>query len=108
MLQVRNREPLTRFGDARPTAMSPSDLVASLKSLARRRFGILVLIFSLSVICGAIYLYVTPPKFLAQAAILIDTRKPQLFQQQQNTPETTVVDSAAVESQIEVLKSEAI
>jgi succinoglycan biosynthesis transport protein ExoP len=88
--------------------MSPGDLLTSLKSLARRRFGILVLIFSLSVICGAIYLYVTPPKFLAQAAILIDTRKPQLFQQQQNTPETTVVDSAAVESQIEVLKSEAI
>src|ERR1700732_2606436 len=108
MLQIRNTEPVARFGEARSSAMSPGDVIASLKSLARRRFGILVLIFSLTVICGAIYLYVTPPKFLAQAAILIDTRKPQLFQQQQNTPETTVVDSAAVESQIEVLKSEAI
>jgi succinoglycan biosynthesis transport protein ExoP len=107
MLQVRNTEPLTRFGDSRPTAMSPSDLLASLKSLARRRFGIIVLIFSLSVICGAIYLYITPPQFLAQAELLIDTRKAQLFQQQSVVGDSSV-DSTAVDSQIEVLKSEAI
>jgi succinoglycan biosynthesis transport protein ExoP len=107
MLQVRNTEPLTRFGDARPTAMSPSDLLASLKSLARRRFGIIVLIFFLSLICGAIYLYITPPQFLAQAELLIDTRKAQLFQQQSLVGDS-LVDSTAVDSQIEVLKSEAI
>jgi succinoglycan biosynthesis transport protein ExoP len=87
--------------------MSPSDLLASLKSLARRRFGIIVLIFSLSVICGAIYLYITPPQFLAQAELLIDTRKAQLFQQQSVSGDSSV-DSTAVDSQIEVLKSEAI
>jgi succinoglycan biosynthesis transport protein ExoP len=107
MLQIRNTEPLARFSDTRSaTAMSPSDLMASLKSLARRRFAILVLIFSLSVMCGAIYLVVAPPKFLAQSEILIDTRKTQLFQQQTVGEET--VDSAVVESQIEVLKSQAI
>src|ERR1700722_12975834 len=115
MLQVRNTEPLGRFSDTRSTAMSPrstamspGDLLTSLNSLARRRFGILVLIFSLSVICGAIYLYVTPPKFLGQATILIDSRKPQPFQQQQTTVSETSIDSPTVESQIEVLKSEAV
>ena len=115
MLQVRNTEPLARFSDTRSTAMSPGstamspgDLLTSLNSLARRRFGILVLIFSLSVMCGAIYLYVTPPKFLGQATILIDSRKPQPFQQQQTTVSETSIDSPTVESQIEVLKSEAV
>lgn len=57
--------------------------------------------------CGAIYLYITPPKFLAQASLLIDTRKAQLFQQQSVVGDATV-DSVTVDSQIEVLKSEAI
>jgi succinoglycan biosynthesis transport protein ExoP len=107
MLQIRNPEPLTKFGDTRSTAMSPSDLIASLTSLARRRFGIIVLVFSLSVLCGVIYILTTQPKFLAQSSILIDTRKSQLFQQQSVVGDATI-DSTAVDSQIEVLKSEAI
>jgi succinoglycan biosynthesis transport protein ExoP len=107
MLQIRNTEPLARYTEARSTAISPGDLLASLSGLARRRFGVIVLVFSLSVMCGAIYLYVAAPKFLAQSEILIDTRKTQLFQQQSMVGDATV-DSAAVDSQIEVLKSEAI
>jgi polysaccharide biosynthesis transport protein len=107
MLQIRSPEPLARFNTAAATAISPRDLLASLSSLARRRFGIIVLIFSVCVLCGAIYLYVAAPKFLAQASILIDTRKTQLFQQQSVVGDSTI-DSPAVDSQIEVLKSEAI
>jgi polysaccharide biosynthesis transport protein len=107
MLQIRSPEPLARFNTAAATAISPRDLLASLSSLARRRFGIIVLIFSVCVMCGAVYLYVAAPKFLAQASILIDTRKTQLFQQQSVVGDSTI-DSSAVDSQIEVLKSEAI
>ena len=107
MLQIRNPEPLTRSSEPPSTTLSPSDLFASLTSLARRRFGVFVLVFSLCVMCGAIYLYITPPKFLAQASLLIDTRKAQLFQQQSVVGDATV-DSVTVDSQIEVLKSEAI
>jgi succinoglycan biosynthesis transport protein ExoP len=107
MLQIRNPEPLARIGDTRSNAVSPSDLVASLSSLVRRRFGVIVLVFSLCVVCGVIYLVAAPPKFMALSQILIDTRKAQLFQQQSVVGDTTV-DSTAVDSQIEVLKSEAI
>ena len=107
MLQIRNTEPLARYTEARSTAVSPGDLLASLSALARRRFGVIVLIFSLSVMCGAIYLYIAAPKFLATSEILIDTRKTQLFQQQSVVGDATV-DSAAVDSQIEILKSEAV
>ena len=107
MLQIRNPEPLTKFSGPQPTTLSPSDLLASLASLARRRFGVFVLVFSVCVMCGAIYLYIAPPKFMAQASLLIDTRKAQLFQQQSVVGDATV-DSVTVDSQIEVLKSEAI
>jgi polysaccharide biosynthesis transport protein len=107
MLQIRNSEPLTKFSGPQPTTLSPSDLLASLASLARRRFGVFVLVFSVCVMSGAIYLYIAAPKFMAQASLLIDTRKAQLFQQQSVVGDATV-DSVTVDSQIEVLKSEAI
>jgi succinoglycan biosynthesis transport protein ExoP len=75
--------------------------------LAQRRFGIMLLVFSVTVVCCVIYLMVAPPKYLAEASLIIDTRKTQLFQQQ-NLVGDANVDSAAVDSQIEVMKSEAI
>jgi succinoglycan biosynthesis transport protein ExoP len=107
MLQVRNPEPFAKVADRPSTAMSPSDLLSALASLTRRRLGIILLIFGLSVACGVIYLSVATPKYSSRASILIDTRKTQLFQQQAVVGENTI-DSAAVDSQIEVLKSEAI
>jgi polysaccharide biosynthesis transport protein len=107
MLQIPNKEPLARFSESHSAAMSPRDLLASLTSMARRRYGIVLLIFALSIMCGVVYLYTATPKFMARASILIDTRKSQLFQQQSVVGDATV-DSAAVDSQIEVLKSEAI
>jgi len=106
MLQ-RNPEPFARTDVAPSTAMSPADVIASFARLSRRRAGIIVLIFACCVVCGAVYLYVAPPKYLAHASLIIDTRKTQLFQQQQVLADTPV-DSATVDSQIEVLKSETI
>jgi succinoglycan biosynthesis transport protein ExoP len=107
MLQLRNAKPIADFNASRSTAMSPGDLLASFVSLARRRFGIIVLLFCLSLVCGAVYLFTAPPRFLAVAELLIDTRKTQLFQQQSVVGDIAM-DSAAVDSQIQVLKSENI
>jgi succinoglycan biosynthesis transport protein ExoP len=107
MLQIRNTKPTVDFNIPRPAATSPGDLLASLVNLARRRWAILVLIFCLSLACGVIYLMTAAPKFLAQAELLIDTRKAQTFQQQSLVTDSTI-DSAAVDSQIQVLKSENI
>jgi polysaccharide biosynthesis transport protein len=106
MLQ-RNPDSLVRMGDTRSTAMSPADLISALTSLARRRAGLIVLIFGLSVVCGTIYLRVTPARYLAQASLIIDTRKSQLFSQQSVVGESAI-DSATVDSQIEVLKSQGV
>ena len=105
MLQVSNPKPVALLDAASSTALSPADLLASLVSLARRRFGILTLVSCLSVACGVIYLYITPPKFSAVAEVLID-KKSQFQPSQQNAPADIAMDSAAVESQIQVLQSE--
>src|SRR5262249_438486 len=56
---------------------------------------------------GVVYLITTPPIFTAYARMLIDTRKQQvMFPQQPMTWD--YMESAAVESQVEVLKSENI
>jgi succinoglycan biosynthesis transport protein ExoP len=107
MLQIPNAKPVTESYVSRSTEISTGDLLDGFVGFARRRFGILVLIFSLSLICGAVYLYTASPRFLAQAELLLDTKKSQMFQQQGMTADI-VVDSATVDSQIEVLKSENI
>src|SRR5262245_6800551 len=106
MLQ-RNPDTLVRSAEHRPAPMSPADLLSSLTSLVRRRAGIMGLIFTVTMVCGVIYLIVSTPKFLATASLLIDTRKSQLFQQNSVIGDATI-DSTAVDSQIEVLKSDTI
>jgi succinoglycan biosynthesis transport protein ExoP len=107
MLQVRNAKTIAELNPPRSTSLSPGDLIDALVSLARRRTAAILLVFALCVISGAVYLYTAPPKFLAQSQLLIDTRKQQLFQQQSVVGDIAM-DSAAVESQIQVMKSENI
>jgi polysaccharide biosynthesis transport protein len=107
MLQVRHANQHAETDVTRSTEKSPGDLLKALIGLARRRLAVLVLIFSMSVICGAIWLYTAPPKFQANAELLIDTKKSQVFPQQAAAADSPL-DSSAVDSQIEVLKSENI
>ena len=108
MLQILNTKPVTDYNDSRTTEMSPIDYFHKFVGFARRRLGVIVLLFSLSVICGAVYLSVSPPKYLAQAQLLLDTKKSQQFQQQTLVGDNSPIDSSAVESELEVLKSENI
>jgi uncharacterized protein involved in exopolysaccharide biosynthesis len=54
---------------------------------------------------GAIYVVITPPSYTAQATMIIDTRKVQLFQQQSLISDVPI-DAGAVDSQVEILRSE--
>src|SRR5438477_159600 len=74
MLQVGNRNPVTRVADTRPpsTAMSARDPLNSLTSLARRRAGIMLLIVALSLLCAFVYLQLATPKYLAKVTLVIE------------------------------------
>lgn len=83
----------------------PEETLALFVGFIRRQFPVIVFITLLGVALGVVYLITTPPSYTAQTMLLIDSRKVNLFQQQSVLGDIPI-DSAAVESQIEVLKSE--
>ncbi|MDD1529429.1 exopolysaccharide biosynthesis protein [Bradyrhizobium sp. WBOS7] len=86
---------------------SSSQTLASYIEMVRRQFPAMLAIVSACLILALLYLFTAAPKFTSAASMVIDTRKVQLFQQQSILGDIAV-DSATVETQVEILKSENI
>src|SRR3954451_1209724 len=86
---------------------SPSQSLTSYLDIVRRQFPTMITIVSACVIVALLYLFTAVPLFTSTAAMVIDTRKVQLFQQQSVLGDIAV-DSATIETQVEILKSENI
>ncbi|MCA1495224.1 MULTISPECIES: polysaccharide biosynthesis tyrosine autokinase [unclassified Bradyrhizobium] len=86
---------------------SPAQALASYIEIVRRQLPAIVAIVSACVILALLYLFTAAPQFTSTASMVIDTRKVQLFQQQSVLGDIAV-DSATVETQVEILKSENI
>src|SRR3954452_6384555 len=82
------------------------DVLQQALKFLRRQYAVIAVAIALTTMVGIAYLITTPPSYSAAAKMIIDTRKVQLFQQQ--IMADIGVDSAAVESQIEILKSQNI
>jgi succinoglycan biosynthesis transport protein ExoP len=61
----------------------------------------------LALVLAVIYVALTPPRYSASSQLLLDTRRLQVLQQQSIMSELSF-DAAVVDSQLEILKSEAI
>jgi succinoglycan biosynthesis transport protein ExoP len=103
MLQI-NKAPKINESDEH-SSNAPGYLV--LLGFVRRQLWVIAGVTLLSLTAGILYLINTPPSFTAQATMIIDTRKSNVFQQQAIIGDIQV-DSATVESQVEVLRSENI
>ncbi|MBO4227979.1 polysaccharide biosynthesis tyrosine autokinase [Bradyrhizobium neotropicale] len=86
---------------------SPSQTLTSYLEIVRRQFPTMIAIVSACLILALLYLFTAAPQFTSTASMVIDTRKVQLFQQQSMLGDVTI-DSATVETQVEILKSENI
>lgn len=86
---------------------SPSQTLTSYIEIVRRQFPTIVAIVSACLILALLYLFTAAPQFTSTASMVIDTRKVQLFQQQSMLGDVAI-DAAAVETQVEILKSENI
>src|SRR5262249_23660414 len=95
----------TRAGDPQVTGAEESliDLVEAFRVLRRRRV-LIASILALAVSGAVVYLAMTPARYTASSMLLFDIRKNEPFQQQ-GYP-NAAADSAFVDSQVEVLKSE--
>ncbi len=107
MLQPTNVQSEIHGGSAAPESMLGADTLQDFIGFARRQFPIIAFVALLSIALGVIYCITARPGFTAQAELLIDARKLQIFQQQSILGDIPI-DTAQVESQVEVLKSENI
>ena len=101
MLQTTKLTPIAT-GD-----VAVAELSAYFASFVRRQYPIILFVALLTMGLGAVYVISTPSSYTAQATMIIDTRKVQLFQQQSIMGELAI-DTAMVASQVEILKSENI
>jgi polysaccharide biosynthesis transport protein len=107
MLQA-NQPMLANEFIAPPSSLSAAQLYTATLGFLRRRFPIIAVSACLILALACLYLVLTPPKFSGQAVLLIDTHKNQVFQPQQSPLGDLPIDSATIDTQIDVLRSENI
>jgi polysaccharide biosynthesis transport protein len=87
---------------------SISELLEQLTGFLKRQYPLFIFITACCVALGFVYLFTTPSKYTSHAMLLIDSSKLR-FLQDQATPAVDVpIDTAQVETQLEILKSENI
>jgi succinoglycan biosynthesis transport protein ExoP len=112
MLQIDKRRdledyPATDYGMADLESASPGALIERVIGVVRRQFAAIAFVSALTIALGVLYLFVTPPTFTAEATIFIDRGKAQFIQQQELFADAPI-DSAAIESEIQILRSDNI
>jgi polysaccharide biosynthesis transport protein len=107
MLQLNKAQSEVNRQPAVSELLSAAESLKALASFGRRQFPVIAFVTLLATALGVIYCVTARPSFTAQAQLMIDARKVQVFQQQSIFGDIPI-DTAQVESQVEVLKSENI
>jgi succinoglycan biosynthesis transport protein ExoP len=92
-------------GAPAPQYLSHAELLDISTGFLKRQYPVIVFTLLVMMALAAIYVLSAQPKYTAQAKLLIDTRKVQLFQQQSVLGDIPP-DPASVDSQVEILQSE--
>ncbi len=106
MLQRTNS---IRWDDAGPRdadILSLAEMLSSLRALVLRQFPLMLFVLLSCIAFAGAYFFTTPPKFSSIAELIVDSRKSQQLQQQSPLGVELPLDSATVDSQVEILKSE--
>ena len=85
-----------------------SESIEQLTGFLRRQYLVFVFIVACCVALGLVYYTTTPPNFTSHAMLLIDSSKLRVLQPQQGPVGDVPIDTAQVETQVEILKSENI
>jgi len=98
----QNRHEDAEYGVA-PVPQS-EDLVSFFFDIIRQQFLTILTVALLALIAGAFYVYLTPPTYTSRATILLDPGKTRLGNLVRDAP----LDAMEAESQIQLIKSEAV
>jgi len=106
MLQTSNLQRFEATPYQRPDGPSAAEFYEECISFLRRRSGILAFSLLASAALGAAYLYAAHPSYTAQALLIVDAPKVQVYQAQ--SPQDAPVNSATVDTQIQIIESDDI
>ena len=106
MLQTEQSSSLRSIDAAAETRASPDSFQSTLEFL-RRQYRVIALAALLMVFLAAVYVLTARPSYTANAMLMIDSKRIQLFQPQSMFNDLPV-DASTVESQVEVLKSDTV
>lgn len=104
MLQ-RNQTPTVELRNRPGELPSVAETFDAFVAYLQRQYRVVLGTAALCLFGGVCYLLTAAPSYTALATLIIDTRKFQVFQQQSPVNDVPV-DSTAVESQVEIVKSE--
>jgi capsular exopolysaccharide synthesis family protein len=111
MMDIPRRPPKPLGHRAWPAVSRPAEEAVDLERVfaaARRQLWVVVVCAMLGLAAGVIYLVETVPLFTASSYLMIDPRQRTNIQAQDVAPSDLSVDSSAVDSQVEILKSERV
>ncbi len=107
MLQTRITPPREIESTTQKSASMEQTLSAAIE-LIGRQYPLMIFVMCLCIGLAGAYLLTAPKQYTGTAVLLIDSRKAQGLQTQAPTGGDSPIDSAMVDSQVEVLKSETI
>lgn len=105
MLQINKSRPVEQQPLPVAEFVSPAELYAALTGFLRRQYSVIVFVSLLALLLGAVYIFTSAPRYTAHAILVIDGHKPQFLQSEAQLG-AVPIDSAAVDTQIEILHSE--
>lgn len=108
MLQIDKAKSAVEPAAPASNDTSPEEQYASFVAFVRRQSPVIVFVMLLTLGLATVYIFTTPPRYTGEAVMIIDTHKLNLFQQQNSLGFDAPVDTAMVDSQVEILKSENI
>src|SRR6266545_2204811 len=107
MLQTRI-SPTREIDSSPPESPSLEQTVSAAVALIGRQYPVMIFTVLICISLAGVYLLTAPKRYTGTAALLIDSRKMQGLQTQAPTGGDNPIDSAMVDSQVEILKSESI
>ncbi|KJC36464.1 polysaccharide biosynthesis tyrosine autokinase [Bradyrhizobium sp. LTSP857] len=105
---LHSRLPSVNVEAPEPELLSISDAILALKGLVSRQLPLMIFVFLACVSLALLYVITAQRMYTSTASLIIDSRKISLMQQQQSAGSDAPIESAMIDSQVEIIKSDTI
>lgn len=105
---LHSRLPSVNVEAPEPELLSIGDAFLALKGLVSRQLPLMILVFLACLSLALLYVITAQRLYTSTASLIIDSRKISLMQQQSSAASDAPIESAMIDSQVEIIKSDTI